>query len=167
MWWHFLLSIVLFVFALYTIRSSRRGAPCLPMTNTSVKRLISAAAIQPGEKVYDLGSGDGRVVFAAANQGAQAIGVELHPVLYWYSLVKRSFSSNKERITFIHDDLWQVSVADADVVIIFFIKDKMPLLKQKLQQEMKPGSRIISHIFTFPDWQYQKKDATIYTYTID
>lgn len=112
----------------------------------------------------DLGSGDGRIVLIAARQGIHATGIEINPVLYYWAQIKRIFQKDTQLITFKRENLWDVDLSDVDVLTLFFIKPKMDKLLKKIQTEMKPGSRVVSHIFTFDGWQHEKKHGTIYVY---
>lgn len=158
-------SVVLLVFAAYLLLGIKQGAPFVPTGEKSVARMMALAALQPGEVCMDLGSGTGRLVFAAAKKGATSIGIEINPFLYWWGRA-RAFFGRYNHVSFSRADLWTTDVSHVDVLTIFFIKDKMPRLKEKLRKEMKPGSRIVSNIFTFPDWPYEKKEGNVYLYRI-
>lgn len=127
--------------------------------------MIELADLKKHEKLIDLGSGDGRIVFQAAKTGADCIGIELNPVLYYLSLLKAKLFGLKN-VKFKRQDLWTIDLSDTDVLTLYFIDNKMEKLKRKIQKEMKPGARIISHAFTFPGWPYEKKDGKIYLYKI-
>jgi precorrin-6B methylase 2 len=158
-------SVALLVFAGYLLLGIRQGAPFVPTGGKSVVRMMALADLQPGEVCMDLGSGTGRIVFAAAKKGATGIGIEINPFLHWWARARAMFGRYKG-VSFSRADLWTTNVSHVDVLTIFFIKDKMPRLKEKLQKEMKPGSRIVSNIFTFPDWPYEKKSGNVYLYRV-
>lgn len=160
-------AVLALCFAFFAIIAGRSAAPYVPMRRKHIDTMVSLANPQAGEQWLDLGSGDGRIVFAAGKCGADVTGVELHPFLHHYADAKRRIVAREQSIRFKRGDLWHADVSQADVLSIFFIKDKMPQLKEKLQREMKPGSRVVSHIFQFPDWQYEKKDGSIYLYIVE
>ncbi len=169
---HIVLLVVLFginalllLLAVYILLGSWSGAPFVPTTKKNIERMIALAAIHPGEICMDLGSGGGGIVFAAANAGAESIGIEINPFLYWWSSARAKFG-RYTRVFFFRKNLWTVDVSHVDVLTIFFISNKMPRLQEKLRKEMKPGARVVSHVFTFPDWPYEKKDGTVYIYRV-
>lgn len=152
------------VFVVYAIYGGKSAAPFLPSTRRTTRRMVAAAGIQPGEIVYDLGSGDGRILFAAAREGAVATGIEIHPMLVWWSRFWAWVLRHK--VTVIRDNLWNTDIRSADVIFLFILHTKMPALEQKIRREAKPGARIVSNSFTFPGWQYEKKDGTVYVYRV-
>lgn len=159
------IPVLLLLFAAYLLLGSLLGAPFVPTGRKSVARMVALAELKPGETCMDLGSGTGRIVCAAAKTGATCIGIEINPFLLWWGKARARLGGHKN-VSFFGDNLWTVDVSGVDVLTIFFIKNKMPALKEKLQKEMKPGARVVSHIFTFPDWPYERKDCMEYVYRI-
>ncbi len=142
-----------------------RGAPYLPTDKETLRRMIDAAEIKPGDKVADLGSGDGRIVIAAALAGAEAHGFEINPVLVLWSRYKIKKAGLKGR-AFIHwKSFWNESFKDYDVAMLFGITGIMEGLREKLKAELKPGSRIISNTFRFPEWE-PIKNQNVFVYRI-
>lgn len=158
-------AIFLFVFAVYIIFGSWSGAPFVPTRKKSIARMMALADFKPGEVCMDLGSGTGRIVFAAAKTGATCVGVEINPFLYLFGRA-RAILGRYRNVSFSRADLWKADLSRVDVLTIFFIYDKMPALYAKLKKEMKPGARVVSNIFTFPDWPYEKKDGNVYLYRV-
>jgi len=113
--------------------------------------------------MLDLGSGDGRIVRMASKSGALCVGVEISPVLYWWSRMR---SVGMKNVHFLREDLWNMSLSDVDVLTLFFIYPKMGKLKEKIIREMKPGARVISYGFRFPDWKYIENDGKVYLYIV-
>ena len=74
--------------------------------------------------------------------------------------------ANRKNTLFIRDSLWKINLAAYDVVFIYFIPHRMQKLAEKIKKEMKPGSRVVSHAFTFFDWPIAKKDGSIYVYVV-
>jgi len=142
------------------------GAPYVPSRNTSVENMMKMGSIGPGQKVADLGSGDGRVVIAMAQRGAQAHGYENDPllVLIARNRIRRAGLAGK---AFIHwKNLWKIDVSSFDTITIYGIPYMMKPLKEKLQKEMHPGSKIVSNAFPFPKWVPDAKSEGIYLYHI-
>jgi ribosomal protein L11 methylase PrmA len=140
-----------------------RGAPFVPTTSDVVEKMVRAAAIKPDEKIVDLGSGDGRLVIAAARAGGEAHGFEINPLLVWWSRYKIKKAGLRDR-AFVHQkNFWFQDFSQYDVVMLFGITKIMAKLETKLKSELKPGSRVVSNIFRFPKWE-STKDGSVYVY---
>lgn len=161
-----LLVCCLYIFFAYNIFALKSGAPYVPTSSANIRRMLSLADLQPGEKIIDIGSGDGRIVFAAARRQAICLGIEINPLLVWWSRCISYIQKHHKLITITQQNFWQVDMSEADVIIAYCIGSKMPVLQQKLAKEAKAGARIISSRFQFPDWQYSKKDGTVYLYIV-
>lgn len=153
-----ILALAVLAFMLYFFVAFRTGAPFWPSGRKTIAQMLALANPKPGELLIDLGSGDGRILFAAAKLGMRAIGVEMNPFFVWWSRARGAHV--------MRGDLWNTDVSSADIVTIYFIHAKMKQLQDKLQKEMKPGSRVISNKFTFPDWQAEAKDGKVHLYAI-
>lgn len=149
-----------FIFLLPTIG----GAIYIPSKTEKVKKMIKLAKIKKGEKAVDIGSGDGRIVIALAEAGAQAHGYEINPILVWKSHqnIRRAGLRGK---AFIHwASFWNVNFAPYDVVTLFGISYIMKDLEKKLGAELRPGARVVCNAFNFPTWKVQTKDDEVYVY---
>lgn len=164
----FLLLVLLALFALSLLffLPIVSGAPFVASNREIVKKMISLADIKPAIKAADLGSGDGRVVIALAKAGAKAHGYEINPLLVWWS--RRSI--RKEKLTdraFIHwGSFWRHDLSSFDAITIFGISYIMRSLEKKLKAELKPGARVVSNEFIFPDWPYSQKESDVYLYEL-
>lgn len=140
-----------------------RGAPFLPTQKHALEKMIALAEIKPGEKLADLGSGDGRIVIAAAIAGAEAHGYEINPLLVWWSRYNIKQAGLSAR-AFIHQkNFWRVDFSEYNIVMLFGITGIMKGLEKKLKTELKPGSRVVSNIFVFPNWEGEKSGGvTVY-----
>lgn len=141
------------------------AAPFVPMSRKTVERMLEMLALTKNDIVIDLGSGNGRAVFAAAKKAKNVIGVEINPILYYWSLliqILRKYSNT----TFVRTNLWNFDTSKANVIILFFIPGKMDMLAKKLKQEMKPGDRVASYGFRFPNWQPIQEHDKIRIYQI-
>lgn len=141
------------------------GAPFVPSKHSMVKEMIEMANLQKHERVIDLGSGDGRVVCAAAPNCLTSTGVEISPILYLISKFK-AWNKGVKNVVFKRDTLWNIDLSPYDVVFIYFIPHWMNKLEKKIKKEMRPGTRVISHAFQFDDWQEDKKYDTIRVYKV-
>ena len=165
------LPIVYFLvlgFLLWLIWPIFIGAIFLPTPPEIVEKMLSIADIKEGDVVYDLGSGDGRIVIGAAERGARGVGVEADPIRVIWSRLKARGSLAHDRVRFIWGDFFKNSVANASVVTVYQGESINNRLKEKFEAELKPGSRVVSFSFTFEGWEPTKKhpDANVYLYVI-
>jgi cyclopropane fatty-acyl-phospholipid synthase-like methyltransferase len=127
--------------------------------------MFDLANLQSGEHLMDLGSGDGRIVLLAAKRGVRATGIEVNPILIAISRLKAKILK-RNTAEFHRMNLWKADLSTVDVLTLFFIQPFMPELLKKIVKEMNTGSRIVSHMFTFHDWQPTKKHGTISLYIV-
>jgi len=128
--------------------------PDIPTPQTVVDRMLEAAHIKPGEMVYDLGSGDGRVVITAAQKyGARAVGVEIDPVQCRKAEEKIKAMGLSDRVTIKEGSALRVDLSPANVVTMFFLTASNERLKPSLEKYLKPGSRVVSNEFPVKGWK--------------
>jgi SAM-dependent methyltransferase len=137
------------------------GAPFVPSSQKIMEKMMELANIQPGERVYDLGCGDGRVVRAAAKQGARSIGFELSPFVYIIAKLRSLFLPNTS-IRF--RDFWGQNLADADVVFCYLLTASMQTFKKELWPTLKPGTRVVSHAFAMEGIEPSKQIGDVRLY---
>lgn len=140
------------------------GAPYVKSRKENIKTMLELAKVRPGETAIDLGSGDGSVVIEAARNGAQAIGVEINPFLVWYSRWRIKRAGLKTSATIVRGDFRHYPLSDADVVFLYLWPSTIEKLKEKLSQELKPGSRIISNGFPINGWNVIMERDKVYLY---
>ena len=135
------------------LRQGRDRAPdaiFIPTPNDVVERMLDLAGVKPQELVYDLGSGDGRIVIAAAQKsGARAVGYEIDPRLV--KLARRRVAENKLEplVRIEHEDIFTLDLSGADVITLYLYPGLMERLLPQFQK-LKPGTRIVSHQFEIP-----------------
>ncbi len=159
-----LIFILLFLLWIpYVMFTHSRGAPFVPVDPGVVDRALNLAEVKEGDTFYELGSGDGRVVTAAAMRGAKSIGVEVDFLRVCYSRFW-IWMLRLKNASIIHDSFYNISLNEADVVYLYLLPETNAKLEQKLKTELSPGSRVISVAFEFPNWQPEKIDprGTIY-----
>ncbi|KAM5156792.1 ATP synthase subunit C lysine N-methyltransferase isoform 3-T3 [Mantella aurantiaca] len=125
--------------------------PYVPATKKQIKNVLKMLHLRNGHLV-DIGSGDGRIVIAAAKKGFQAEGYELNPWLVWYSRYRAWRDGVKHNANFHISDLWKVNFSAYTNVVIFGVPQMMPQLEKKLQKELSDQARVVACRFPFPHW---------------
>jgi tRNA A58 N-methylase Trm61 len=121
--------------------------------------MLTLAEIKPGELVYDLGCGDGRVVIMAAQEfGARAVGVEMREDLVKQALGKVSELGLNGRVKIVQSDMFKIDISQADVVTLYLTTSANDKVKPKLESELKPGARVVSHDYEILGWKPLKVD---------
>lgn len=144
--------LIIFVFAVTFAYAGIRGAPWAPTRKDDVPRFLDLADIKQGDKVYDLGCGDGRLLFAAAEKGAEVIGYEISLLPYVIAKFKQFSFVKEEQTRILFKDFWNVNLADADLVYFFLMPKVYHKLKIKFEKELKPGSRVIAYVWPIESW---------------
>lgn len=135
-------------------RDSTYIAPFVPTPQEVVDRMLELAQVSHGDLLYDLGSGDGRIVITAARRyGAQAVGFEIDPALVTNS--KRNIKeAGVEALAEIRDqDVRTVDLSPASVVTMYLYPGANLRLRAVIMRQLKPGSRVVSHDFSMGDWK--------------
>src|SRR5262245_51813019 len=111
------------------------------------------AGVTSSDVVYGLGSGDGRLVITAARRGARGVGVELDPALIATALTNAAAAGVSDRVRFINGNIFDAEIGDATVVTLYLLQSINERLRPKLVRELKPGARVVSHVFNMgPEW---------------
>ena len=119
----------------------------VPTPQAAVDRMVELAEIQPGDKIYDLGCGDGRIVITAAQRhGVEAVGVDIDPAQVSRSRENAKRGGVGKLVTIVEGDIYQTEFRDADVVFLYLQPDLLRGLIPQLRR-MKPGSRIVTFDF--------------------
>lgn len=162
------LNICFGVYLVYYIVAFISGAPFVPSTNTTASTMITLAGLKKGETAYDLGSGEGKLLKLIAQQGAQAIGIEINPLLVVYTKIRFLFSPYRKLITIYAKSFWSVDLKSADVIFVYLLPLRMEKLEKKLLRECKKGTRVVSNSFLFPHWKLTASDEKqhVYVYKI-
>jgi hypothetical protein len=143
------------------------GAPWQPTSMSVVRKMLSMADTKHGDIVYDLGSGDGRIIVMAAREfNATSLGIEISPLLVFLTKVKVTIYQLSGKVNVVWGNFFNHDLNKADIVTLFLLQDTNQKLQIKLEKELEPGTRVVSHIFTFKDWKPLKVDseAKIYLY---
>lgn len=159
------LELLLAVYFFYTMMAIFKGAAPIPSRGSTVQSIMKLADIRPGQRLYDLGSGDGRILFAAAKLGAHCTGFEINPFLFWYTRI-RAFLTRASRVSVKRSDFWKNPINDADVVTVYLVPSAMARLQVKAKEELRPGTKIIAAVYPFPDWPPVQRDGKAYLYVV-
>jgi SAM-dependent methyltransferase len=151
-------SLPLWVGALFSLLSHAAlavqgdEAPFVTTPLNAVKRMLTLAGTGPDDVVYDLGSGDGRIVIAAARDfGAQGVGVEIDPGLIKISKFNARKEGVAEQTRFLHADLFDMDYSAATVVTMFLRDDVNMRLQPRLWKQLKPGSKVVTYRYGMGD----------------
>lgn len=164
------LAILILIPTLYAMM---KGAPFVPTPMEQVRRMLKAAELKKGDVIYDLGSGDGRLVHTAARlYKAKAIGYELSPIVWAWSIVLSLFWHSSAKLRF--GNFWSKDVSDAKVIVCYLLPPAMENLKKNILPQLKPGTLLVSHAFQIEGWtpykklerDVEKKLASVWIYKI-
>jgi|YNPMSStandDraft_1061717.scaffolds.fasta_scaffold14292_2 ubiquinone/menaquinone biosynthesis C-methylase UbiE len=129
----------------------------VPTPQEVVDEMLKFAQVGPNDVLYDLGCGDGRIVISAARLGARGVGIDITPERIKESNENAKAAGVTERVKFINSDFFEVDVSPATVVALYLLPVTMDKLLPKLQRELKPGTRIVSHNYQFSEWKPDKE----------
>lgn len=140
------------------------GGINVPSTNEKIEKMVELLAAKPGQKVVDLGAGDGRLLIALAKSGARAYGYEINPLLVSRAQ-KNIRKAGLEDMAFIYiKNMWKVDLKDFDAVVVYPMKHIMKRLEEKFDKELKPGARVVSNYFKLPNWVPDVSEDNVYLY---
>lgn len=154
------------------VEPSRLDVPYVPTPQEVVERMLAMARVGKNDVLYDLGCGDGRIVVTAAKaRGARGTGIDLNPVRIAEAKENAKAAGVADRVNFKVGDLFQADVSPATVVTLYLLPSVNVKLRPRLWQQLKVGTRVVSHAFDMgPEWPPEKKEdvegRTIYYWTI-
>ncbi len=150
--------------------------PYVPTPEPVVRKMLELAEAGPNDIVYDLGAGDGRIVIIAAREFnvKKAVGIEIRPDLVREARKKVQELNLGGRVEIIQDNMFEANISEATIVTLFLLTSVNERLKPKLEAELKPGTRVVSHEFQIPGWKPKvvaivhdgRVSHTIYMYVI-
>ena len=161
-------------------QSPRRGgeslAPFVPTPQDVVERMLALAQVGPKDVVYDLGSGDGRLVVTAAKKhGARGVGIDIDPARIAEGRANAKQAGVEHLVEFRQQDALEVDLSPATVVTLYLLSSSNVKLRPRLVSQLKPGARVVSHQFGMGDWAPEKLETftdtngtsrTLYLWTI-
>ena len=147
-------------------------APFVQTPLEVAKKMLNLSQVRPGEMLYDLGCGDGRLIILAAKDiGAKATGIELREDLVERAKTEIKRLNLEDKVRIVQGNFFDVNISDADVVTLYLTSSANERLRPKLEVELKAGARVISHDFKVPGWKpsavyNELLGHTIYSYRI-
>lgn len=134
------------------------NVPYVPTPEKVVDRMLKLANVSSNDVLYDLGSGDGRIPITAVQKygASRATGIEINPQLVQQSRENSQKAGVTDRVAFLQQDLFQTDLSQATVVTLYLLPSVNLQLQPKLLQELKPGTRIISHDFDMGEWKPER-----------
>jgi precorrin-6B methylase 2 len=145
--------------ALYPVAAQRYTdpdtlAPSFPTPQEVVERMLTLAQVKPGEAVYDLGCGDGRIVITAAQKfKARGVGIEIRRDIYESTLARVSSLGLADQVKIVQGNALKADLTGADVVTLYLLTSSNDKLKPQLIKDLKPGARVVSHDFEIRGWK--------------
>ncbi|MSQ50967.1 MAG: methyltransferase domain-containing protein [Betaproteobacteria bacterium] len=156
------LGILFVLFLAFTLTgfAQERFSPFVPSNEVNVERMVKIANLRAGETVMDLGSGDGRIVIAAAQaqSGVRGIGVDIDAELVQKSNADANRQGLADRVRFEHRNAFDADLRNADVIFMWLFPELMRLLRPKILAEAKPGARIVAATWDMGNWPVDAAD---------
>lgn len=135
-------------------------APYYPTPETIVEKMLILGELKAGEKMFDLGSGDGRIVIMAARKfHADAVGVEYDTDLYRESANKIRKLGLQKMARIVHGDIFAQNYGSADLITVYLLPNSNDKVRPMLEKQLKKGARVVAHDFEFKDWTPVKVDT--------
>ncbi|MGA7923393.1 MAG: class I SAM-dependent methyltransferase [Thermoplasmata archaeon] len=141
------------------------GAGYQPTPRRVVDRMLTSAGVGPRDTVFDLGAGTGAIVFAAARRyGASVVGVEAEPFRVLVLRLRRRFGGPRDRVEIRRMNIFAVDLRPATVVAVFLWPGAMARLQPLFEEQLRPGSRVVSHWHRVPGWEVELFDVATQVY---
>ena len=134
-----------------TVGQQGKDSVWVPTSPELVEKMLDLAKVTKEDFLIDLGSGDGRMVIAAAKRGARALGVEFNPEMVKLSQQLAAEAGVSDRATFVQGDMFEADISKATVLALFLLPDNLMRLEPKFRA-LRPGTRIVVNTFGIPNW---------------
>lgn len=132
--------------------------PFVPTDDAVIEAMLNLADVGPDDVLYDLGSGDGRILITAARyRNTRGIGIEIDPWRIADAMEDAADSRVEFLVDFVEDDIFTADFSAATVVTLYLLDSVNVQLRPRLLNELRPGTRIISHAFSMADWQADER----------
>ncbi|MEA5604615.1 class I SAM-dependent methyltransferase [Nostoc sp. UHCC 0252] len=145
--------------------------PYVPTPQPVVDAMLEVAKVGKNDVLYDLGSGDGRIVVTAAQKfGTRGVGIDINPERIQEANENAKKAGVTDRVKFVQQDLFTTDFSEATVVTLYLLPEVNLKLRPKILSELKPGTRIVSHAFDMGDWKPQQtlnvEGKTVYYWVV-
>ncbi len=128
--------------------------PFVPTDEDVVDAMLNLGNVGPKDVLYDLGSGDGRILISAArDRNTRGIGVDIDPVRIADAMEEAGYAGVEVLVDFIEEDIFETDFSEATVVTLYLLQSVNVQLRPRLLAELKPGTRVVSHAFNMGDWK--------------
>ncbi len=155
--WALIASVL--ALGVFLLWSAFIGAGWQPTSRRKVRKMLEMCGAGPSDVVYDLGSGDGRIIVEAAKTyNARAVGIEVDPIRVLLSRFAVGINDLRGRARVVWGNFFHVDLREATVVTLFLSQGANRRLKAKLLSELRPGARVVSYVWTFEDWVPASRD---------
>jgi len=139
-------------------QQAEKLAPYYPTPQIIVEKMLDLGGLKAGEKMFDLGSGDGRIVIMAAQKyHADATGIEMDDDLYRQSMQKIRSLGLEKTARIIHGDIFKQDYSPANLITVYLLPVSNDKVRPLLEKQLKKGTRVVSHDFPFRDWTPDKE----------
>lgn len=155
------------IYEIWKTWSHFSGGEWVPTPQNIIDRMLKIAQANKNDVVYDLGSGDGKIILSAAKLGATAVGIEIDPLRVLLSKIKIKLARlDNAKVEL--GDLYKSDARSATIVTLFLLPKTMAKLENKLRKELRKGTKVVSYRFIFKNWKPVKIDETnkIYLYKV-
>ena len=140
--------------------------PFVRTSNKKIETVLKFADVKKGQKVVDLGSGDGRLLFSTAKKGAISIGYELNPFLFLLSKLLSRINGLSKNVFIKKENMWSASLKDADVIFVFSLKSTIKRFEDFVFKNAKKGTKVVVNMNSFPSKKPQKEENDIFLYIV-
>jgi len=159
------------VFSFIPAHAQERFSLFVPTEPDDVARMIELAGVREGDVIYDLGSGDGRIVLEAArrNRGVHGRGIEIDAKLVAESTAVAKADGLADRVAFLHQNAFDADLKDATVIVMWLWPEVMRMLRPKILAEARPGTRVITRLWDLGSWPPDETNAnglTLYKWVV-
>src|SRR3989344_5907578 len=159
------LLLIILIGVFYTI-DVFLDLPFVATNRHQIETIIKLASIKKNETVIDLGSGDGRLLFAAARVGAKSIGYELNPFLIALTLIHTKLKGLGNQVWLERQSMWKADLKVADVIFVYSLKKSIQKFEEFVYKNARPGTRIVVNLHPFPNKKPVKVGNNIYLYQV-